>query len=216
MSDSPSADILKALESPTPPKISNTAKIPPMPKKVAEKLKKLAPEEKVSTAQETKQVLPEISATDKMAFIAHMMGAPRFHKKYELYGGSLVIVLQTKTAEEDERCVRAATKKCPDPVLANLPAAEHQAALQQAVTDRVRLYRDYSMLLSVQSVTRGVGLVELPEVADIDAAYESFIATTSGPFLATLRLVSMQFENLVTTMMSLADSPDFWKAASQA
>lgn len=211
----PSVELLKALEAEpaTKGRKISPKNIPPMPKEVSERLKEAKP---VSTVKEESQLLPEVDQNDKLAFIAHMMGAPRFSKSYTLYGGALNIVFRTLTAEEDEACVKAATAKVPDPVLRNVPENEHLSMLQTAATERIRVYQEYKMIVSMKSVQRQGTLVELPDVTDLAEAYESFISTSAQPFLATVRYISNRFETLVNTMLALSETPDFWKAVSQA
>jgi hypothetical protein len=227
----PPADLLSDLQSPTGKR--RQIRVPPMPKEVAERLKKLdvaptlvqgdktilgtpkPPEE--SAAVETYPDIPEV---DRAEFLAHILGAPHFKKSYELFGGAVRLTFRTRTASEDEACARAAQKAVPEPTIPDKITAEARTLSAQAGADRLRKYREFTMIVSLCDLSFD-GKAPIPTLfdkpvaeSDVAAVYNEFVSTLAGTLLGTVRLYHDRFETLTNIMLTLADKPGFWKAAS--
>jgi hypothetical protein len=207
--------------------------IPPMPKEVAAHLKAIKESSKPTlqdgdgqdllgtgpAEQKSEQALPSIPDDDKIAFLAHLMGAPRFQKTYEMFGGQIRMTFRTRTAIEDEACVRAATKQVPDPApTKDTSPEEYRAALMQAGADRMRLYSELSMLVSLEKLERAnmAPISGLLVDGDLYAEYQAALSGLSHLLLGQIRQTSDRFNALVNTMMLMSDQPGFWMAVSPA
>ena len=228
----PNPSLLGELQSTPPVKPKRTITVPPMPKAVAERLKKLTTESTLSkdgeailgepqaVADEVNEVYPDIPQQDRTAFLAHLLGAPHFKKSYELFGGALNVTFRTRSGPEEEACARAATKAVPEPGIPDKITPEVRIAVAQAGAARLRCYRELTMIVSLCDIQRDgrapvLSLIEGDiKNVDIDALRLEFIATTPGTLLGTIRLYHDRFEALTSTMISLADKPGFWGAVS--
>ena len=142
-----------------------------------------------------------------------MLGGQRFRKKYELFGGKVVVTFRSVLAEENKLIYR-------------------QLVLDQAV-DKVRTQAewyvqlmDYRLACSLDTITDDAGkvLAEMPElvmptgpfdadgqtpiVAQLDIINKNILAQE-----ATRRLVGVplrQFQRLVEGLEAMALEPSFW------
>lgn len=150
---------------------------------------------------------------DKEDFLSTLLGGQRFRKKYELFGGKVVVTFRSVLAEENKLIYR-------------------QLVLDQAV-DKVRTQAewyvqlmDYRLACSLDTITDDAGkvLAEMPElvmptgpfdadgqtpiVAQLDIINKNILAQE-----ATRRLVGVplrQFQRLVEGLEAMALEPSFW------
>jgi len=232
----PNPSLLGELQSTPPVKPKRTITVPPMPKAVAERLKKITtastlskdgeailgklPESATEKSEEAQESYPDIPQEDRTAFLVHLLGAPHFKKVYELFGGALALTFRTRSGPEDEACARAAIKAVPEPGIPDLITPEVRLAASQAGAERMRCYRELAMIVSLCDTQRD-GRAPIPSLiegdikdVDLDALRIEFIATMPGTLLGTIRMYHDRFESLTSTMIRLADKPGFWKAAS--
>jgi hypothetical protein len=205
-----------------------------MPKEVAERLKKLdvAPslqhdgkaiigeEKPASVKSDEQEKYPDIPEVDRTAFLAHLLGAPRFKKSYELFGGAVRMGFRTRTPAEDDACARAAQKFVPEPPIPDAISPEVRLAAAQATAERMRHYREMTLIVSLCDLSLD-GKAPIPclipgdvDAVDLTALHKEFISTLPLVLLNTIRLYHERFETLTNVMMAMADKPGFWKAAS--
>lgn len=150
---------------------------------------------------------------DKEDFLSTLLGGQRFRKKYELFGGKVVVTFRSVLAEENKLIYR-------------------QLVLDQAV-DKVRTeaewfvqLMDYRLACALDTITNDSGkvLAEMPElvmptgpidtdgqtpiVAQLDIINKNILAQE-----ATRRLVGThlrQFQRLIESLEAMALEPSFW------
>jgi hypothetical protein len=150
---------------------------------------------------------------DKEDFLSTLLGGQRFRKKYELFGGKVVVTFRSVLAEENKLIYR-------------------QLVLDQAV-DKVRTeaewfvqLMDYRLACALDTITNDSGkvLAEMPElvmptgpidadgqtpvVAQLDIINKNILAQE-----ATRRLVGThlrQFQRLIEGLEAMALEPSFW------
>jgi hypothetical protein len=181
---------------------------------------------KQGEVQEVKPVEPveaEVDKVDKAAFLAHVLGAPRFQKAYTFFGDTLTVVFQTRTAAEDEACSRQAFYDEEIDGSFGTTGSELRNHL------RVQRYYDYQFAISLHSIhlkgstprvfdvmkTRPPEDVKgIPGHTPLRYARLALLDELSNPLKATLRASHSGFESLVYRLIAQAESPDFWKADS--
>lgn len=150
---------------------------------------------------------------DKEDFLSTLLGGQRFRKKYELFGGKVVVTFRSVLAEENKLIYR-------------------QLVLDQAV-DKVRTeaewfvqLMDYRLACALDTITNDSGkvLAEMPElvmptgpidadgqtpiVAQLDIINKNILAQE-----VTRRLVGThlrQFQRLIEGLEAMALEPSFW------
>jgi hypothetical protein len=150
---------------------------------------------------------------DKEDFLSTLLGGQRFRKKYELFGGKVVVTFRSVLAEENKLIYR-------------------QLVLDQAV-DKVRTeaewyvqLMDYRLACSLDTITNDSGKV-LAEVSELVMPTSPIDADSQTPIVAQLdiinknilaqeatrRLVGMhlrQFQRLIESLEAMALEPSFW------
>jgi hypothetical protein len=177
----------------------------------------------VKAVEPMEPVESEIDKVDKAAFLAHVLGAPRFQKSYSFFGGSLTVVFQTRTAGEDEACSRQAFYDEEIDGSFGTTGSELRNHL------RVQRYYDYQFVASLHSIhLKGSN----PRVFDamktrppeefkgtpghtpLRYARLALLEELSNPMKTALRTSHSIFETLVYKLITQAESPDFWEADS--
>jgi hypothetical protein len=154
---------------------------------------------------------------DKLRFLAHLLGAERFTKTYELFGGQLVLTFQTRTAEEEGLCNDQAWM---DEKVHSLGASNSPEAVQ----GRLNRFMNYRMTAALKAMGRkGDRPIEFtpfkdrgelpPHVTPIRVSYDELLKLP-GPVMVVVQQAHHRFESLVARLTLAADKPDFWKADS--
>ena len=162
-----------------------------------------------------------IEQADKQAFLIHMLGAERFTKSYDLFGGRMRVTLQTRTVAEDERC---AAQAFADEQTEGFPGNTPEVRSNQ----RLQRYCDYQFILSLSSLeAEGQAprvfrpeetVVRDPEkiYSPLQQARTDFNESISQPLKVALRQVHNRFEALTARLAGEASSKDFWTAGSDS
>lgn len=157
-----------------------------------------------------------IETVDKEAFLLHVLGAERFRRSYDLFGGRLSVTFQTRTVEEDEAC--ASQSFFDEQLDGGYPGNTPDMRAAQ----RMQRYCDYQFVASLREIqTKGAPpRVFEPFNAPTDESYplkaarERLNAEFGQALKVALRQAHNRFESLVARMTAEAASPDFFQAGS--
>ncbi len=158
-----------------------------------------------------------IDFEDKLKFLSHLLGAERFTKSYDLFGGALTLTFQTRTGEEESLCNDQAWM---DEKINSLGASNSPEAVQ----GRLNRFMNYRLAGSFKTLQKkGDQPIEFTPFADrgelppyttpIRKSYEDLLKLP-GPIMVVVQQQHHRFETLVAKMTMAADNPDFWKADS--
>ncbi len=167
----------------------------------------------------TKAKEDPVDASDKAAYLAHILGAPFFEKSYDLFGGAAKVTFRTISQDDLEQCSRQAWNDD------RLEGMTGKPGSQDADAGRQGRYQTYKFVGELYSIAKGSALPKIykpfeeksdiaGEVWPIKNAWAAFRAEQSSPFLVALRQAHLRFEYLVARLTLAADRPDFWKADS--
>ncbi|NDD53051.1 hypothetical protein EBZ39_04090 [bacterium] len=151
---------------------------------------------------------------DKEDFIATLLGATRFKKRYELFGGRLVVTFRSLLAEENKLIYRQLV----------LDQQKNNVATE---TEWFVQMMDYRLACSLETIEDKKGKViasiplleEMPEENNRDEPLATSLpkqlklVNTHLAQEATRRLVGMhlrQFQRLVEALEAMALEPNFW------
>jgi predicted acyl esterase len=148
-------------------------------------------EEKVKTEPEVDGV--PVDKEDQKEYIRTMLASEPFTKKYELFGGNLVVIFRTRNTKENDQV---------DIVIRNREYEELVKAKSYAIVrERLRL------VTSCQSMTIGGG------VCFVDMDYLNSMNETT---FAAVRKAFRHFEATCDVMFERANDSDFWKGTDGA
>ncbi len=160
-----------------------------------------------------------IDAADKMAYLAHILGAPYFEKEYTIFDGALIVTFRTMTQQHAEQCMRQAYNDDTLDGLIGRPGS------QDAEQSRMARYQTYKFCGELRAIKRSSSVPQILTPFDttsdlksgvwpIRKAWEDLQGATSNTLMVALRKEHSKFERLVAILTLSADRPDFWKADS--
>lgn len=160
--------------------------------------------------QDLRRHTPEVTDLDKHSYLQEcVLGSKRFRKDYPLFGGRMRVVFRTLLAVESDLATRQAEK--------DFTAQKVYSALGY-----LERQREYKLVASIDSISRGNNRSTLPELGDFEVEENELSAL---PTLLTYfntavfntdtikRAVGQrfaEFENLCNFLELQANNPDFW------
>jgi hypothetical protein len=162
----------------------------------------------------------EVDDEDKNRWLRHILGEGRFSKTYDLYGGQIIITLQTRTVSE-------------------LEAVFEQLKREPVVTDGTLLgvepeflskLNGYMLVYALESVSgvevppyKAVTEENYPAEGDDDKislpvarAYRERLASLSPALLASMGDCLVDFDHLTTTLRQHGADSDFWLTTGES
>lgn len=177
-----------------------------------------------SLDRDTREVVP--TADEKLRWIRHVLGEPRFCGVYSLFGGKAKIVLRSRLTRENDLIFEQLSDEVRAGLMPEVPAFASPAY----VARMHRLMLAYS-LASLEFDTGDkvkIAIHKFPDVTDdvyppetkdgvrwraVAVAQDRVVASLSEALLSGVLAVHRKFEMLMTALIRHTEDPDFWLPA---
>lgn len=192
MTTKPTSAQLKKLEVKTskPP-----AEVPLAPPEVAAKARELL----VAKVGATVGGVVVCTDEDRVAFLAHILKATPFLKRYELFGGTVIVEFTTLSVDTVEAIYRYAC----------VEETSNPAAKPENRYGRIHAYKAATSIKKLR--VDGHIISVITDIAwDSDKFYNTFVKTVTPDLLTTIEGAYTKYEALITFLISKADDPSFY------
>ena len=174
------------------------SEIPKASPEVSERAKQI-----LANGSETSTVKSVVlcSDQDRVAFLAHILKGVPFLKKYELFGGMVVVEFTSLAPDTLENiykfaCVEESTNPAAKP-----DNRRNRVAAYTAATSIKYLNVDNHAITTIRDISW-----------DNDKYYLKFVKTVTPNLLAAIEMAYAKFATLVSTLIEKADDPSFYRA----
>ncbi len=196
MTVKPTSAQLKKLEVKAPK--PDAAEVPKASPEVSERAKQILAK---GTEAPTVKGVVFCSDHDRVAFLAHIIKGAPFLKKYELFGGSVIVEftsLAHDTVESIYRyaCIEEATNTAAKP-----DNRRNRVAAYTAATSIKCLSVDKHLITTIRDISW-----------ESDKYYLKFVKTVTPNLLAAIEVAYAKFATLISTLIEKADDPSFYQA----
>ncbi len=163
--------------------------------------------------------LVEITEDDKLHFVQSILGAIRFKKSYELFGGALKITFRALSTAESDMAYKQLIVDAQDDI---------QTKVLSDSSFYWRTLMAYRSVMAIERIESEKNILEIPEISEIEVDPKAYSKPNTKLFALFDDLVEqimptealrhaithifVEFQSLCDKLQAMAEAKDFWKA----